>query len=119
MTDHTEPHNDGHDGTDIIGIEADGSGQPCFGCYFGAVYDSLRPEQLASIDLDPEDQDADPEWIEMERRLGGAFAYVADGIAAIAIEANAEHAEEIVNTFCERVRRSLLLVRAPTATTAH
>ena len=105
-----------HDTGTVTRINADGDGLPCFGCYFGAVYDALRPEHLSTAEPEP---GTDDEEAEVARRLGGTLAYLADGIAAITVNAAGAEAAELLEVFMERVRNMVTLVQAPCDDQAH
>jgi hypothetical protein len=100
-----------HDSRIMTHIEADRDGQPCFGCYFGAVFDSLRPEQLNKIAIDPEEDD-DPQEREYARRFGATLAYLADGIAAMSVNAAGPDAQELLEVFLERLNNMVVLMQA-------
>lgn len=101
---------DRHDTEKVTRIHADPDGLPCFGCYFGAVYDALREDQLYEVKIGPGD---DPRQAEIARRIGGTLAYMADGIAAVVMHALGAEAPELVDVFTERVRNMVVLMRAP------
>jgi hypothetical protein len=99
-----------HDSDTVTHLHADRDGLPCFGCYFSAVYDALREDQLYEIKIKPGE---DPHQAEIARRLGSALAYMADGIAAITMHAAGEDAEALLAVFTERLNNMLVLMRAP------
>jgi len=109
----------GHNAAQVTHIEADEAGQPCFGCYFGSVLDSLRDEQLTTIVLDPEDEDEDPELVDFARRIGAAMAYIADGLAAIAVQAAGPDADDLLDVFRERLEQMVVLHLTPRAPHGH
>lgn len=109
-----------HDSSNVTHIEADSGGQPCFGCYFGAVYDSLRDEQLTPLEADPDELDEDElHALLVMRKLGGTMAYVADGVAAIAVDAVGREALMLIEVFKERLDQMLTLHMTPEDSHAH
>lgn len=99
-----------HDNGGGTRIHADRDGLPCFGCYFSAVYDALREDQLYEIRIKPGE---DPRQAEIARRLGSTLAYMADGIAAITMHAVGGDAKALLDVFTERVHNMLVLLQAP------
>jgi hypothetical protein len=95
-------------------------GLPCFGCYFGAVFDALSEDDLVTVVLDPEDvEDVDPEAVEYARRVGGTFTLVADAIARLAVQIAGEGAEEMLEAFHERIDNTVQLLNAPEGAHVH
>jgi hypothetical protein len=109
-----------HDPGDEIVYHPEDNGKPCFGCYFGAVFDSLTDDELGTIPLDAEDLDGeDPEAVEYMRRVGAAWATVADSVAHLAIQIAGETAPELMEPFHERIDHMIALILAPKGNHAH
>lgn len=108
---HERHPDDVHDSERLTVIEANRDGLPCFGCYFGALFATFTPKQLASIPV--EDEDAPPEQVEYARRFVAAMAYIADCIAALAVDAAGEHAGDVHLAFLSRLRNMIDLHQVP------
>lgn len=114
MSEHDHDHDEIHDAQKVTRIEANQHGQPCFGCYFTALFNSFTPAQLAAIPVEAA-ADVPPEMIDFARRFGATMAAVADGTAAQAVEAAGADAPEVLAAFQERFGHMLQLHLAPVA----
>jgi hypothetical protein len=118
MNDKDHDHEHGADYEAVF--HPDGDGLPCFGCYFGAVFDALSEDQVASITLTPDDvDDEEPEAVDYARRVGATFATVADAVASLAVQIAADAAPELLEAFHERIDHMVHLILAPVAGHAH
>jgi hypothetical protein len=73
-------HEKGGHPEDLVTIERDDNGMPCFACFFEAMFESLpldKYKELARIDVSGLEDDIGA----LAVRTGATFAYLADAIA--------------------------------------
>lgn len=113
-------YNQDQDDDDALVFHPEDGGKPCFGCYFGAVFDALTDDELGTIPLDAADLEGeDPDAVAYMRKVGAAWATVADAVASLAVQIAGEEASQLMEPFHERIDNMIALILAPAGGHAH
>jgi hypothetical protein len=99
--------------TELIVIGRDRRGLPCFGCYFGELFEAFAPEQLVGVDLGELEHQLSEHDADRMRRIGAGMALIADGMAFILADATGEAAVEVAAVVAEKLLQSARLHSAP------
>lgn len=103
---------DGEDaGEEFVVIDRDKRGLPCFGCYFGALFEAFEPHMLANISLG-DLEGVPPEVAEFSRRFGATLSHVADALAAIVADTSRGDTDYVLGVFVKRLQHSAVMQRA-------